>query len=61
MSNLRQDMTDEEWNSSSLPKVHYTRTEVKRIIMELVEDLPIDDDFITDTWINNWIERKLKL
>ena len=61
MSNLRQDMTDEEWNSSSLPKVHYTRTEVKRIIMELVEDLPIDDDFITDTWINNWIESKLKL
>ena len=61
MSNLRQDMTDEEWNSSSLPKVHYTRTEVKRIIMELVEDLPIDDDFITDTWINDWIERKLKL
>ena len=61
MSNLRQDMTDEEWNSSSLPKVHYIRTEVKRIIMELVEDLPIDDDFITDTWINDWIERKLKL
>ena len=61
MSNLRQNMTDEEWNSSSLPKVHYTRTEVKRIIRELVEDLPIDDDFITDTWINDWIERKLKL
>ena len=61
MSNLRQNMTDEEWNSSSLPKIHYTRTEVKKLIMELVEDLPIDDDFITDTWINDWIERKLEL
>ena len=61
MGNLRQNMTDEEWNSSTLPKVNYTRSEVKKIIRELAEDLPIDDDFITDTWINDWIERKLKL
>ena len=62
MGNLRQNMTDEEWNNPlSLPKIHYTRSEVKKIIRELVEDLPIDDDFITDTWINEWIESKLEL
>ena len=62
MGNLRQSMTDEEWNnSSSLPKIHYTRSEVKKIIREFAKDLSIDDDFVTDTWINDLIERKLEL
>jgi hypothetical protein len=61
MSNLRQSMTGEEWDSLSSPKIHYTRSEVIKLINELAKDLSIDDDFITDTWINNWIERKLEL
>jgi hypothetical protein len=62
MSNLRQNMTEDEWNSSSLPKVNYTRSEIKKIIREFAKDLSnLDDDFVTDTWINDWIERKLEL
>jgi hypothetical protein len=61
MSNLRQNMTEDEWNSSSLPKVNYTRSEVKKIIREFAKDLSIDDNFVTDTWINDWIENKLAL
>ena len=62
MSNLRQNMTDEEWNSSSsLPKIHYTRSEVKQLIYEFTKDAMITDVPSTDVWINNWIERKLKL
>lgn len=61
MSNLRQNMTDEEWNSSSLPKVHYTRSEVKKLIYEFTKDAMITDVPETDVWINNWIERKLEL
>ena len=62
MSNLKQNMTGDEWNNSaSLPKIYYTRSEVKQFIYEFAKDLSIDDDFITDTWINDWIERKLEL
>jgi hypothetical protein len=62
MSNLRQNMTDEEWNnSSSLPKIHYTRNEVKQLIYEFTKDAMITDVPSTDVWINNWIERKLEL
>jgi hypothetical protein len=62
MSNLRQNMTDEEWNNpSSLPKIHYTRSEVKQLIYEFTKDAMITDVPSTDVWINNWIERKLEL
>jgi hypothetical protein len=61
MSNLRQSMTEDEWNSSSLPKVNYTRSEVKQLIYEFAKDAMITDVPSTDVWINNWIERKLKL
>jgi len=62
MGNLRQSMTDEEWNnSSSLPKIHYTRSEVKQLIYEFAKDAMITDVPSTDVWINNWIENKLKL
>lgn len=61
MGNLRQSMTDEEWNSSSLPKVHYTRSEVKKLIYEFAKNSTITDDPSTDDWVNNWIERKLEL
>jgi hypothetical protein len=62
MSNLRQNMTDEEWNNpSSLPKVNYTRSEVKQLIYEFTKDAMITDVPSTDVWINNWIERKLEL
>jgi|688.fasta_scaffold520627_2 hypothetical protein len=62
MSNLRQSMTDEEWNNpSSLPKIHYTRSEVKQLIYEFTKDAMITDVPSTDVWINNWIERKLEL
>jgi hypothetical protein len=61
MGNLRQSMTDEEWNSSSLPKVNYTRSEVKKLIYEFTKDAMITDVPETDVWINNWIERKLEL
>jgi hypothetical protein len=62
MGNLRQSMTDEEWNnSSSLPKIHYTRSEVKQLIYEFTKDAMITDVPSTDVWINNWIENKLKL
>ena len=60
MGNLRQSMTDEEWNNpSSLPKIHYTRSEVKKLIYEFTKDAMITDVPETDVWINNWIERKL--
>ena len=62
MSNLRQNMTDEEWNNpSSLPKINYTRSEVKKLIYEFTKDAMITDVPETDVWINNWIERKLEL
>ena len=62
MGNLRQSMTDEEWNNpSSLPKIHYTRSEVKKLIYEFTKDAMITDVPETDVWINNWIERKLEL
>jgi hypothetical protein len=62
MGNLRQSMTDEEWNNpSSLPKIHYTRSEVKQLIYEFTKDAMITDVPSTDVWINNWIERKLEL
>jgi hypothetical protein len=55
-------MTDEEWNNpSSLPKIHYTRSEVKQLIYEFTKDAMITDVPSTDVWINNWIERKLEL
>ena len=60
MGNLRQNMTDEEWNNpSSLPKINYTRSEVKKLIYEFTKDAMITDVPETDVWINNWIERKL--
>ena len=60
MGNLRQSMTDEEWNNpSSLPKINYTRSEVKKLIYEFTKDAMITDVPETDVWINNWIERKL--
>ena len=62
MGNLRQSMTDEEWNNpSSLPKIHYTRSEVKKLIYEFTKDAMITDVPETDVWINNWIENKLEL
>ena len=62
MGNLRQNMTDEEWNNpSSLPKINYTRSEVKKLIYEFTKDAMITDVPETDVWINNWIERKLEL
>jgi len=62
MGNLRQSMTDEEWNNPlSLPKIHYTRSEVKQLIYEFTKDAMITDVPSTDVWINNWIERKLEL
>jgi len=62
MGNLRQSMTDEEWNNpSSLPKIHYTESEVKKLIYEFAKDAMITDVPSTDVWINNWIERKLEL
>jgi hypothetical protein len=62
MGNLRQSMTDEEWNNpSSLPKINYTRSEVKKLIYEFTKDAMITDVPETDVWINNWIERKLEL
>ena len=62
MGNLRQSMTDEEWNNpSSLPKINYTRTEVKKLIYEFTKDAMITDVPETDVWINNWIENKLAL
>lgn len=62
MGNLRQSMTDEEWNNpSSLPKIHYTRSEVKKLIYEFAKNSTITDDPSTDDWVNNWIENKLKL
>ena len=60
MSNLRQSMTDEEWNSSSLPKVNYTRSEVKKIIREFADYMVVSDPE-TDEYIGNWIENKLEL
>ena len=62
MGNLRQSMTDEEWNNpSSLPKINYTRSEVKKLIYEFTKDAMITDVPETDVWIQNWIENKLKL
>ena len=62
MGNLRQSMTDEEWNNPlSLPKINYTRSEVKKLIYEFTKDAMITDVPETDVWINNWIERKLEL
>ena len=64
MSNLRQNMTDEEWysvESKPLPKVLHTRSEVKQLIYEFAKDAMITDVPSTDVWINNWIERKLEL
>ena len=62
MGNLRQSMTEEEWNNpSSLPKINYTRSEVKKLIYEFTKDAMITDVPETDVWINNWIERKLEL
>jgi hypothetical protein len=60
MSNLRQNMTEDEWNSSSLPKVNYTRSEVKKIIREFADYMVVPDPW-TDEYIDNWIERKLEL
>lgn len=61
MSNLRQNMTDDEWNNpSSLPKIHYTRSEVKKIIREFADHMVVSDPE-TDEYIDNWIENKLKL
>ena len=62
MGNLRQNMTDEEWNNpSSSPKILYTRSEVKKLIYEFAKNSTITDDPSTDDWVNNWIERKLEL
>jgi hypothetical protein len=61
MSNLRQNMTDEEWNSSSLPKVHYTRTEVKQLIYQFAKDAMVLETPDDEDWIQNWIENKLEL
>ena len=63
MSNLRQSMTDEEWNSfesKPLPKVNYTRSEVKKIIREFADYMVVSDPW-TDEYIDNWIENKLEL
>ena len=60
MSNLKQNMTGDEWNSSSLPKVNYTRSEVEKIIREFADYMVVSDPE-TDEYIDNWIERKLEL
>lgn len=60
MSNLRQNMTEDEWNSSSLPKVNYTRSEVEKIIREFADYMVVSDPE-TDEYIDLWIENKLKL
>lgn len=61
MGNLRQDMTDKEWDSTPLPKVNHSRSEVKKLIYEFAKDAMITKTPETDTWINFWIESKLKL
>ena len=64
MGNLRQSMTDEEWDSfesKPLPKIHYTRSEMKQLIYEFAKDAMITNVPSTDVWINNWIKRKLEL
>ena len=62
MGNLRQSMTDEEWNNpSSLPKINYTRSEVKKLIYEFTKDAMITNTPETDVWINKWIESNLEL
>ena len=68
MGNLRQSCTGEEWDelserskSNPLPKVNYSRSEVKKLIYEFAKDAMITKTPETDTWINFWIESKLKL
>ena len=69
MGNLRQSMTNEEWDllvnksdrGEALPKVNYSRSEVKQLIYQFSKDAMLTNVPSTDTWINKWIEDKLKL
>jgi hypothetical protein len=63
MGNLRQSMTDEEWDDleSKSEKRHLFNTlEIKSIIYQFCKDAMISNVPETDTWINNWINENIK-
>ena len=63
MGNLRQSMTDEEWNElSSEPEVKYSwnRSEIRNLIHKFCKDAMITDVPETDVWISKWINDNIK-
>jgi hypothetical protein len=63
MGNLRQSMTDEEWDDLELKtekRPLFNDLDVKFIIYQFSKDAMISNVPETDTWINNWIETNIK-
>ena len=67
MGNLRQSMTDEEWNalesqleSKSEKRYVFNTLEVKSFIYQFCKDAMITNVPETDKWINNWIDINIK-
>lgn len=64
MGNLRQSMTDEEWEALSYEpsqiKHSWSRFEIMNLIYQFSKDAMISNVPETDVWINNWLETNMK-
>ena len=64
MGNLRQSMTDEEWEALSYEpgqiKYSWSQFEAKNLIYKFCKDQMITDVPETDIWISKWINDNIK-